>query len=238
MYWKVRLKHLIPTGILNRTLLSFPALYRTSLVKYESNLVMNNGLKDLHRALEKAVQLPGDVIECGSSRCGTSIIIAEYLRARGVRKSVYALDSFVGFPLEELHRERDKGWNSAPDSAFTSTSWEYVNKKIAALGYADTVVPVKGFFQDTLRALRGPFCLALIDCDLRDSLMFCARELWPRLVDSGTMLFDDYLSPVHRGARLGVDQFVQEYGSEIAAHKLLNRLYRVDKPANGNFATG
>ena len=68
--------------------------------------------------------------------------------------------------------------------------------------------------------------------------MFCAEGVWPRLTDGGVMLFDDYLSPDFKWARLGIDQFVQEYGSEIAVHELLNRLYRVDKPANGNFATG
>jgi hypothetical protein len=52
----------------------------------------------------------GDIIECGSARCGTSTVIANYLRSRRIIKKVYALDVFgSGFDTDELEEERQLG---------------------------------------------------------------------------------------------------------------------------------
>lgn len=45
---------------------------------------------------------------------------------------------------------------------------------------------IKGYFQDTLPNIVGPFCLVFIDCDLRDSLVYAAETLWPLLSLSWT----------------------------------------------------
>ena len=68
----------------------------------------------------------------------------------------------------ELNREKKAGLTTAASDAFTSTSYQYVQKKIAALGFQDMVIPIKGYFQDSLPKIPGSFCLALIDCDLKD----------------------------------------------------------------------
>jgi hypothetical protein len=104
-----------------------------------------------------------------------------------------------------------------------------VQKKIAALGFQNVVIPIKGYFQDTLPNLSGPFCLALIDCDLKDSLVYSAETIWPNLLSRGCILFDDYLDAEFRGAKQGVDIFVEKHQAEISEHGLLNRLYYVRK---------
>jgi len=68
----------------------------------------------------KCLRLPGDVIECGSSRCGTSIVLAR----EAAPKLVYACDSFSGFHPDELRHEQTLG-SRVPKRAFTSTSVEY-----------------------------------------------------------------------------------------------------------------
>ena len=104
-----------------------------------------------------------------------------------------------------------------------------VQKKIAALGFQHTVFPVKGYFQDTLPHMSGPFCLALIDCDFRDSLLYAAEIIWPNLLSQGCIVFDDYCESAFKGAKQGVDIFVEKHRSEISEHRLLNRLYYVRK---------
>ncbi len=187
------------------------------------------GLDDLLKALPAAASVAGDIIECGSSRCGTSVIVALEMKRLGVRKKLIACDSFEGFDREELQKEKSLGWTQAPEDAFTSTSFEYVKKKLERLGVGDLVTPVKGYFQQTLPAMKGEISLALVDCDLKDSMAYSAEEVWKRIVSGGQLLFDDYLANDWRGARQAVDEFVERHAEEIASHSLGKRLYLVVK---------
>lgn len=226
---KRRLKKAIPPKALNATLLRFPRLYSTSIVNYETNLTAQRGVEDLLSQLQLAVAVPGDIAECGSSRCGGTVLMAKRLEQLGVRRQIYACDSFEGFDLDELRRERTKGLTTSSDDAFTSTSYDYVTKKLARLGVDDVVTPVKGYFEATLPSLEGALCMVFIDCDLRDSLVYCADTLWDQLSPGGRIVFDDYTSDEYLGAREGVDQLVADRGDAIAEHGLLNRLYYIVK---------
>jgi len=226
---KVRLKHAIPPGLLNAVLLRFPFLYQTRLVFYETTLLTAGGIDELLSQLVTVLNVEGEIIECGSSRCGASIIMAKYLQTQGVNKKILACDSFEGFDRAELKQEQKARLTTATNKSFTSTSYQYVQKKIAALGFQNAVIPVKGYFRDTLPNLSGPFCLGLIDCDLRESLVYAAEAIWPKLSTGGCLLFDDYHSPEFKGAKQGVDIFVKKHLAEISEPGLLNRLYYVRK---------
>ena len=103
------IKRTIPVSILNRTLLAFTTLYKLPFVQFEANIWENGGVEDIYKLLEVSADCPGSVIECGASRCGSSILMARRLRRRGIPKTVYALDSYMGFPPDELARERALG---------------------------------------------------------------------------------------------------------------------------------
>lgn len=227
--WKATLKNSIPPGVLNTILLRFPFLYRTKLVFYETNFLGSEVIDELLAQVATVLDIEGDIVECGSSRCGTSVIMANYLRTQHVRKKILACDSFEGFDQAELIREQKAGLTTASNDSFTSTSYEYVKKKISVLGLQEQVIPIKGYFQDVLPHLTGPFCLALIDCDLKDSLIYSAETIWPHLSSGGRILFDDYLQPDFKGAKLGVDSFVDKHQAEISEHGLLSCLYYVCK---------
>lgn len=196
------------------------------------------GVADLLGALDRIADLPGDIVECGSWRGGSAMIMAEALARRGDHRLVYACDSYEGFDLDELRQEREAGRTDERDDAFASTSLKYVEAKIREHGLEGRVIPIKGYFEETLPDLEGPFALALIDCDLPRSILFAARTLWPKLRSGGLMLFDDYSNAEHfSGARSAVDQFLAEHRKAIDDERLLSRLYRVRK-ANGAPATG
>ena len=71
MNLKLKIKRAIPPFVLNNLLLAFPFLYRTKLVNYETNLLENDGIAELLTLLETVLNVEGNIIECGSSRCGT-----------------------------------------------------------------------------------------------------------------------------------------------------------------------
>jgi predicted O-methyltransferase YrrM len=211
------IKRRVPPQVLDRTLLSAPRLYRTRLVNYETNLDPARVEVLVRRVLE-ASAVDGDVIECGSSRGGSAVIMARALRAVGRPRTVYACDSFAGFDRSELDKEREAGLTEVGDDAFTSTSLDYLKRKLAVLGLTGAVTPVAGYFQDTLPQLACRFCLVFIDCDLRDSVLYCARQLFPQLRPGGQMVFDDYDAAAWKGAGQGVSEFIEEHRAMVAEH--------------------
>ncbi len=225
--WQTRIKQIVPRPVLYELLLAFPMLYRTRSVQYETNLAQ--AVDELIEQLDPTLVLDGEIIECGSARCGTSVMMAEHVRRKGVHKKIYALDSFEGFDRTELAREREAGLTEEANDAFTNTSFPYVKRKIQRLGFEGVVIPVKGYFEQTLPHFHSPSCFALIDCDLRESIVYCAEYLWHYMVPGGRMVFDDYTSGNYRGARYAIDQFVESHQREIASHGLGTRLYSVVK---------
>jgi hypothetical protein len=226
--WKLGLRRTIPPHLIDAVLVRFPRLYESRLVQFESHLD-REGLQELVAQLDLVSGVIGDIVECGSAHCGTSIVMARHAMSFGMHKTVFACDSYEGFDKAELAREHAAGLTTVGPAAFTSTSYGYVQRKIAALGLEGVVIPIRGYFTDTIPGLPGPFCLVLVDCDLRESLLFAARTLWPRLSSGGRLLFDDYHNLGFKGAHEGVDAFVTEHQAQIREHGLLGRLYCVTR---------
>ena len=208
-----------------------PSLYRSKFVNYEANMGPED-LGDLHEIIREVVKVQGDLIECGSSRCGSATITALWLREYGINRRIYACDSYRGFKPEEVREEQQIGQLDIGDKAFKSTNLGYVLSKLRVLGLEGTIVPVEGYFQDTLKDLPGPFCYALIDCDLEESVEYCARALLPKLSPGGWMVFHDYLSQEFKGAKRAVDRFVREFQSRFEFHEARRNFYLVRRPPN------
>src|ERR1044071_7157460 len=130
----VRTRPLLPQSALNNLLLRFPFIYRIKFVNYESGLRDNHGIEDLIAQLKNVLNVGGDIIECGSDRCGTSVIMAKFLKSKGVNKRIYAHDVFgSGFEVNELEEERSLGLTQATNKTFTYNSFDYVKNKIKRL---------------------------------------------------------------------------------------------------------
>ena len=85
--------------------------------------------------LENVLSIEGNIIECGSDRCGTGGIMANYLKKRGICKRIYALDLFGGgFEVEQLQEERSQGLTEATNQKFRYNSHDCVKNKIERLG--------------------------------------------------------------------------------------------------------
>lgn len=225
-------KRLVPGGLINRTFLSAPFLYRLPFINYESNLGRHE-VSFLLELVKETADLPGAIVECGTSRGGSAILMARHLHALGSATKVLAVDSFRGFDLAELETERSEGLVvSISDDAFTSTSAEYVRRKIAKLGLANTITVLEGWFEDVLPGLADtPVSLAFIDCDLRQSMTYCADTLWPQVVAGGTIVFHDFHAHHFRGARLAVEEFVRHAGAASDSHGHRQGLYWVRRAA-------
>jgi predicted O-methyltransferase YrrM len=210
-------RHVSPASF-ERLLLAFPQLYPA--LRYESQLSPAQ-LQILRGLLLK--RRPGNIIECGVYRAGTTVLLARMLSQHDLAKRIYALDSFGGF-ASEIEDEIRRGLVVEEGrTAFRANSAAYVRRKLAVLGVADRIEVVPGFFEDTLPTIDDRFCLALVDCDLEQSIAFCLEHLWAKMGDGGYVVVDDYANPGYPGAALAADRFFARvsYRSRTASDNFL-----------------
>jgi len=169
---------------------------------------------NLVERLDKALALPGDVIECGIYQGVTSILMAKLMDLRQSDKKLILCDSFQGLPSP------DRGVDAS--QRFQQGAWaasrQDVEARLAAANVLERCIIHEGWFADTLSALPTDqqFCLAYIDADLYSSTVDCLAHVWPRLVPQGIAVFDDYHHP-SGGVRKAVDEFFSASGEVIIA---------------------
>ena len=103
-------------------------------------------IKIVFKLLEQTRDVEGNVAECGVYRGSTLIPMALYLKQHTMRKKVLGFDSFEGFN-ESVNFDIRLGGRSLQDKrvgAFSDTSYEELNCKIAKFGLSSTIGLVKG----------------------------------------------------------------------------------------------
>jgi hypothetical protein len=178
-----------------------------------------------------AAGLDGAIVECGVWRGGSMMAAALSLLGMGVRDfDLYLFDAFDKMPMP-THRDIDawgrpaarlfEGPNDANDIPELAIGpMEGVQANLLSTGYPESHVKfVKGFVEDTIPG-QAPERIALLrlDTDWYESTAHEMRHLFPRLVDGGVLIIDDY--GLFRGARDAVDEYLAETGVPC----LLNRI--------------
>jgi predicted O-methyltransferase YrrM len=171
---------------------------------------------ELLQAVVDTDHLEGDIIECGTYKGGSTILIARVLDMIGSRKRIYACDTFEGHPYDDIDSAVD--YHRAGRGSDTSVS--YVQSKFAKFEAAHRIVTVQGKFEDTLisRLRDNNLSLAFLDCDLYASAKFCYSFLYSRIVRGGCIVVHDYAEPNRDrvfGISLATDEFVHEKGLAI-----------------------
>ena len=220
--------HKVPGPLINNLFLMFPFIYKTNLINYETGINPTQ-VNDLKEAINDTKNLKGEIIECGSNRCGTTAILGMHLKEKNINKKIYALDSFTGFDLDELQNEIDAGLTTMYFGCYLNNSYNYVVKKMKKIGLSNFVIPIKGYFEETLPKLDMNFCFAFIDCDLGESVTFSAENLWPKLSSNGIIYVHDYDHPAFHNIKPHVDKFVSNHSSEIKKSHPVNGMYLIIK---------
>lgn len=188
-------------------------------VREELSYYLKNhyGLEDLQEGLgmatwlefiKKTENLDGDILELGIYRGGLTIMTARFLKKLQSKKRVYACDVFTGLPYED----KFSMWENAK-GMYSETSVDLVSKKFEKFGVSDKITIIEGLFEETLyeKLADKKFSLVLVDCDLYDATKFSMEFVYPRLVQGGIIMFDDY-DRVNRdeptcGETTAVDEF-------------------------------
>jgi O-methyltransferase len=175
----------------------------------------------LHRILLEMAPMGGLFAECGVYRGATLLGMAHTLRSAVARPfRIVGFDSFEGFPppVREDALPNGQYHERAGEGVFGDTSLQVVQRCIDALGFADQITLVKGYFEDTLdKWCDQTFSVVHLDCDLYQSYVTCLDFFYPRMRPGGYMVFDEYdfAADVYPGAQKAIDGFLADKPERI-----------------------
>jgi len=168
-------------------------------------------------------RVPGDVVECGVWRGGSSMLAALALLHTGQKRPMWLYDTYEGMTAPS---ERDRNWkgDSAADRLATQeripgvfNDWSFatlddVERQMATVGYPRNLLNhVRGPVERTIPG-NCPKTISLLrlDTDWYESTRHELEHLWPRLSVGGVLIIDDYGH--WQGAREATDEFFEEQG--------------------------
>jgi O-methyltransferase len=154
-------------------------------------------LNNLQMCIERVIadQVPGDLIETGVWKGGSTIFMRGVLKAYGdTSRCVWVADSFQGLPPPNTNKYPD----DAGDVHYTYDSLRVtearVRENFAAYDLLDDRVKfLKGWFSDTLpSAPIEKLAVLRLDGDMYESTMDALESLYDKLSVGGYIIVDDY----------------------------------------------
>ena len=174
----------------------------TSTITGSPKMIRSYVLKDL---LLASAPLQEDVAECGVYQGATAIVLASYLKEYELLKpgkKLLLFDSFEG--LSEPDPNLDGDFFRKGDFA---TDLSSVQKRLRRFDFVEFW---KGWIPERFEENSGRrFSFIHVDVDLYQPVMDCMKFFYPRLVQDGMMVFDDYGQAACPGAKKAVDEYVQ-----------------------------
>lgn len=170
-------------------------------------------------------EIAGAFVECGVWRGGSAMVAASTLLECGEdTRDFYLYDTFEGMPMPgELDRRYDgtpaiETYQAHKDGG--GGGWAYagideVDANLRSTGYPrDRMRLIKGEVERTLpEALPDRVAILRLDTDFYSSTKQELAHLYKRVSPGGILMIDDY--GYWSGAKLAVDEFMEERGAEL-----------------------
>jgi O-methyltransferase len=180
----------------------------------------------LIRAVQYAVSLEGEFVECGVWKGGSMMAVALSLLNLGRTDRVLRLyDTFEGMSAPTEKDVRYDGIQVAEllKSADTD-AWiwaraglDVVKQNLESTGYPSSQIKyVAGKVEETIPSdVPEKICLLRLDTDWYESTRHELVHLYPQLVSGGILIIDDYGH--YRGAKKAVDEY---FGQSVFLHRI------------------
>lgn len=152
--------------------------------------------------------LPGDFVECGVNRGGTSLSVMEYIEFNSLNKRFYLLDTYRGFPEDFAPLAASCNQDSYEDcyDQVLRTFEPYRQARIIAGEVPKTLQQV-----DTDKV-----CYLSIDMNSAEPEIAALKFFWPKLVTGALVLLDDYAyAEPYRRQKEAFDSLSKEFGFNI-----------------------
>jgi O-methyltransferase len=181
-------------------------------------------MDNLQQCVETVLRdgVPGDLIETGVWRGGSTILMKAILNAYGEHtRNVWVADSFEGLPKPNEDAYPDDRGDDLYTFEELSVSQEQVQEHFRRFDLLDANVRfLKGWFKDTLpSAPIERLAVMRLDGDMYESTMDALKALYPKLSPGGFVIIDDY------GCIPACKKAVEDYRS---AHGIVEPVITID----------
>ena len=175
--------------------------------------------------LKEASRINGSIVEVGCNTGSTTLFLNKYLESLNSNKIYYALDTFNGFPKEDILFEENKRGKKKGmyKDAFKMNSLKLFEERMSVNNLKNVKAiscDVKDFnFSDI-----APFSFVLLDVDLYKPIKNVLVKIFPLMSPGGIIVVDDCNkdSQMWDGAYQAFKEFVEENNleSEIILDKI------------------
>jgi len=153
--------------------------------------------------------LPGDMAECGCYEGATAFFMAQ----ASTSGTLYLFDSFQGISSPEIRDQNHRADVTEWVKGDLSSSEKKLHANLAPF---DSVSVLPGWIPERFNEVaERRFRVVHIDVDLyqptHDSLEF----FYPRLVEGGVIIMDDYGFLTCPGAKMAADEFSRSIGAQV-----------------------
>ena len=201
-------------SLIKNKLLNLAANYNIGLIKYEKidkniidegkywpdiaySMLGQKRIDNVQYCCETAIkeQIPGDFIECGVWRGGTTIFMKAILKAYSIKdRTVWVADSFEGLPKPDANLYPADAGDTHFKIDLLKVSINEVKRNFEIFNLLDENVKfLKGWFKDSLpEAPITKISVLRLDGDIYESTWDSLIYLYPKLADNGFLIIDDY----------------------------------------------
>lgn len=173
--------------------------------------------------LDEVKDVPGAIVEIGCAFGHTTVFLNRHLDARAVEKPYWCIDTFRGFPADDVAAERRlRGGRTGDLRTFRHNSPRWFRRTLAN-NRVERVRTLVADVKEVDFAPLAPLAFCLIDVDLYQPVRVALERVWERLAPGGVVVIDDCREDhVFEGALLAYREFVERVGQtpEIRLDKL------------------
>jgi O-methyltransferase len=173
--------------------------------------------------------IPGDIVECGVWRGGSTIAAALTLIRLRTTRQLWLYDTFVGMTPPSIEDVDINGHYAgdllALEDPDTGANWARSSLADVQQGFSETGYPLElvnfvvGPVEHTIpQNVPATIALLRLDTDWFQSTYHELIHLWPRLADGGILIIDDYGH--WAGAKKAVDRYFSECGLRPFLHRI------------------
>jgi hypothetical protein len=180
-------------------------------------------------------KIEGSLVECGVWRGGSMMAIAKTLLSIGESsRDLFLFDTFEGMPeptaldIDHNGEPATKNWQDL--NTWVAVSENSVKENVLKTGYNPSKIHlIKGKVEDTLPE-KAPQKIALLrlDTDWYASTKHELEHLYPRLVQGGILIIDDYGH--FKGSRQATDEYLIKHGIKTFLHRIDYTARMIIKP--------
>jgi hypothetical protein len=164
---------------------------------------------------QRALQIPGDFVECGVGKGLYSQTICEFLDFKSSSKHFYLIDTFCGIPIEQLKTSEILNAKRFNSSAYVGDYFDEVQHTFESYS---NVTLIKGQLPQVTDKICFNSGIAYLQIDLNNANaeVETLSQMLPLCNKGGVIIFDDFAyGPEFAESRKLISDFAVDKGIEI-----------------------